>query len=224
MIRRMVLPLIFGLGVAAVLAGLGTWQMKRLAWKEGVLAEIEARIAAPAVALPETPEAGRDRYLPVTAEGRIGAPSIRVLMSLRNIGAGYRVISRFETGGRVVMIDRGFIRAAETIPEPPAGVVRVTGNLHWPDEVNSSTPEPDLEAEIWFARDVPAMAAALGAEPVLIVARDLSQTEAPLTPLPVDTAGIPNDHLAYAITWYSLAALWLGMTLYLLWRIRQRTI
>jgi surfeit locus 1 family protein len=43
-----------------------------------------------------------------------------------------------------------------------------------------------------------------------------------VTPLPVDTSGIPNDHLNYAITWFSLAALWMGMTLYLLWRIRRK--
>jgi surfeit locus 1 family protein len=41
--------------------------------------------------------------------------------------------------------------------------------------------------------------------------------------LPVDTQGIPNNHLNYAVTWFSLAAVWAGMTLLLLWRIRQRT-
>jgi surfeit locus 1 family protein len=40
----------------------------------------------------------------------------------------------------------------------------VTGNLHWPDEVDSFTPARSWPA-IWFARDVPAMAAALGSEP-----------------------------------------------------------
>jgi surfeit locus 1 family protein len=45
-----------------------------------------------------------------------------------------------------------------------------------------------------------------------------------IEPMPVDTSGIPNDHMNYAITWFSLAAVWLGMTAYLLWRIRQRTV
>jgi surfeit locus 1 family protein len=40
----------------------------------------------------------------------------------------------------------------------------------------------------------------------------------------VDTSGIPNDHWGYAVQWFSLAAVWLGMTAYLLWRIRQRTV
>jgi surfeit locus 1 family protein len=66
------------------------------------------------------------------------------------------------------------------------------------------------------------MAAALGTEPVLIVAR--TDTGDGITPLPVDTAGIPNNHLNYALTWFCLAAVWLGMTLLLLWRIRRRTV
>jgi len=92
--------------------------------------------------------------------------------------------------------------------------VTITGNPHWPDEIDGFTPAPDLAANIWCARDVPALAEALGTEPVLIVARQMSQDRAPVTPLPVDTAGIPNDHLEYAVTWFSLAAIWVAMTAY----------
>jgi surfeit locus 1 family protein len=67
------------------------------------------------------------------------------------------------------------------------GTVTVTGNLHWPEEVDGFTPEPDLARNIWYARDVDALAAHLGTEPVLIVARDLSVSDDPVTPLPVDT-------------------------------------
>ena len=94
----------------------------------------------------------------------------------------------------------------------PTGEVTVTGNLHWPQEIDSFTPEPDLEANIWFARDLPAMAETLNSEPLLIVARTTSLPDGPVMPLPVDTAGIPNDHLQYAITWFSLALIWVAMT------------
>jgi surfeit locus 1 family protein len=221
MIRRAIWPLIFGLGGVAILVSLGVWQVQRMAWKEGVLAEIEARIAAAPEALPEVPDPEADRYMPVAVEGVLGPDHVRVLVSQRGQGAQYRIISPFETGERRIMVDRG-VMPTEGAPPLNAGSVTVTGNLHWPREVDGFTPEPDLARNIWYARDVAALAARFEAEPVLIIARDLSVSDAPVTPLPVDTSGIPNDHLNYAITWFSLAALWMGMTLYLLWRIRRK--
>ena len=65
------------------------------------------------------------------------------------------------------------------------------------------------------------MADFLKTEPILIVARTVTLPDDPVDPLPVDGAGIPNDHLQYAITWFSLAAIWLIMTLTFLWRARN---
>ncbi|RBI76970.1 SURF1 family protein [Roseovarius sp. TE539] len=218
---RIVAPVIFGLAGAAVLIALGVWQMQRLAWKEGVLADIETRIAADPVALPETLDPEADKYLPVTVTGRFGDGALRVLVSRKRIGAGYRVISPLDTGDRVILVDRGFVKVAREIPSPPDKPVTVIGNLHWPDDRNASTPENDISENTWFARDLPEMAQVLGARPVLLVARELSYSGAPVTPLPVDTRGIPNDHLEYAITWFSLAAIWLAMTFYLIVRMRR---
>jgi surfeit locus 1 family protein len=78
-----------------------------------------------------------------------------------------------------------------------------------------------MDENIWFARDVAAMAAALGTEEVLVVAKRTSFNDAPVSPLPVDTSAIPNDHLTYAITWFSLAAIWIAMTLAFTLRARR---
>ncbi|MEL7282367.1 MAG: SURF1 family protein [Pseudomonadota bacterium] len=217
---RTILFLIFGLAGIALLVSLGVWQMQRLAWKEGILAEIEARIAAPPVALPLDADAEADKYLPVEMTGQFGAGVLRVLVSQKHVGAGYRLITPFETGGRTVLVDRGFIRVSAEMPPAPAGQVTVTGNLHWPDDRNSSTPENDVEGNTWFARDIDQMSELFGAEPLLVVARDLSQSGGAVTPLPVDTSAIPNDHLQYAVTWFGLAAVWAVMMGYFLFRLR----
>lgn len=220
---RMISVAVFGAVGIAILVALGVWQVQRLAWKQGVLAEIEASIAAVPVALPDLPDPEANGYLPVTVTGRIGEDTVRVLVSQRGVGAGYRLISALETeAGRRVMVDRGVLPAAEDLPLPPVGAVTVSGNLHWPAERDGFTPENDLADNIWFARDVAALAAHLGTEPVLVIARSLTPPEAAVTPLPVTTEGIPNDHLNYAITWFLLALVWLGMTVFLLWRIRHR--
>lgn len=221
MTRRMIAPLLFGLIGASILIGLGIWQLQRLAWKQGVLAEISARLNDPPVPLPTAPDPVTDLYLPVQVTGHFIGEDIDVLASRKEIGAGFRIIAAFETvEGRRILIDRGFVTdEARALPRM-AGAETITGTLHWPRETDGYTPPPDPATGMWFARDVPAMADALQTEPVLVVAR--SDTGDGIEPMPVGTEGIPNDHLQYAITWFSLAVVWLGMTGLLLWRIRRR--
>ena len=205
-----------------MLVSLGTWQVQRLAWKEAVLADIETRIAAEPVAIPAAPDPVEDRFLPVTAEGAYVQGELHVLASVKRVGPGYRIIAPFETDGRRIMVDRGFISTEAKAATRPLGAAVIEGNLHWPDEIDGFTPEPDVAGNIWFARDVPAMAEALGTEPLLVVLRNAPTGEGYPSPLPVDTAGIPNDHLEYALTWFSLAIIWVVMTGAFLWRQRRR--
>ena len=216
--RRILFLLIFGLAGLGVLMSLCIWQMQRLSWKQDILAEIDSRIAAQPITLPQSVSEKDDKYLPVTISGDMEPGEIHVLVSVKQVGAGYRIIQSFSTEDRTILVDRGFVPTTAKMDERLNGQMEVTGNLHWPDEIDSYTPEPDIDANIWFARDVPNLAAALGAEPVLLIAR--SETDPGITPLPVDTAGIPNDHLQYAITWFGLALVWAAMTGYFLWRNR----
>ena len=219
--RRLILPFVFGLAGAGVLLGLGIWQMQRLAWKTAILAEIDARVTTEPVPLPAAPEATRDRYLPVTASGQFTGESADVLVSRKLIGPGFRIIAVLQTSdGRRILVDRGFVREDQRAAvQLLQGSVSVTGNLLWPDEVTPMTPPPDLDDNMWFARDVAALARTLATEPVLIVAR--ADTGQGIEPMPVDTTGIPNDHLVYALTWFSLALVWLGMTAFWLSRISR---
>lgn len=217
----MIFPLLLGVVGAAVLISLGVWQMQRLEWKQGILDEIDAQITGPAIALPVNADPETHRYAPVELTGTIGRPEIPVLVSVKRVGPGYRLIVPFETGGRRILLDQGFIPLEAKDTERPAKQVTLRGNLHWPDEIDSYTPDNDLAANIWFSRDVPTLAAALNTEPLMVIAA--TQTDPSVTPLPLDSNAIPNDHLNYAITWFSLAVVWLGMTAFLLWRIRRTT-
>lgn len=206
-----------GLVGCAILISLGIWQVQRMTWKAAILARIEATIGADPVALPGVADPVADAYLPVTLTGELTGPQARVLVAVADRGAGYRIIARLESGGRAVLIDLGFVAvdAPETLREVTD--LTVTGNLHWPNEVDGWTPVPDLTQGLWFARDIPAIAAALNTEPVLIVARTLS-VDLGTEPLPINTATIPNDHRNYAITWFLLALVWAAMSGYLIYR------
>src|SRR5579863_10006755 len=65
--RRLLLPGLMTATMLAVLLSLGTWQVKRLHWKEAVLAQIARAEAAPPVPLPNSPQP----YTKVQVTGRL---------------------------------------------------------------------------------------------------------------------------------------------------------
>jgi len=206
-----------------VLLSLGKWQMDRLTWKKAILQDITNRLAETPKSIPQKPNPEADRYLSVQAKGTIEHANVRVLASRKHIGAGYRVISPFVTNGRRILLDRGFIKTDKPLTAPPDSPVEVIGNLHWPQEADEYTPEPDLKNNIWFARDVSDLAQHFDTEPVLIIVSNITPMTSHIAPLPVDTTGIPNDHFQYAMTWFSLAVVWTIMSFAFLWKTRQKT-
>lgn len=220
MFKKILTAILFVLGLAGFI-GLGIWQLQRLEWKEGVLAEIEAKIAGPAEALPVDPDPETDKYRPVALSGTIEPGELHVLVSSRDYGPGFRIIAPFTTeDGRRIMLDRGFVRDSRRDAPRGTGPAVLEGNLHWPDERDGFTPEDDPEGNWWYARDVDKMARALGTEPLLVIAR--RETDPEILVMPVTTEGIPNDHLEYAMTWFLFALTWVLMTGFALWRIRRR--
>ena len=219
--RRLVFPLVIGLGGVAVLVWLGVWQLQRLEWKEAILAGIDARKAETPVPLPPTSELteAADEYRPVLVSGRPTGEELHVLTSGTAAGTGYRVIAAFETmEGRTILLDRGLLPVEDKALAPATEQTDVTGTLIWPDETTGSTPGGDVANNIWFARDVEVMSRTLGTDPVMVVETETTSPDPRTTLLPVTTTGIPNDHLEYAITWFMLALVWAGMTGYFIRR------
>ncbi|SNS66028.1 surfeit locus 1 family protein [Antarctobacter heliothermus] len=213
LLNRYTAPLVLGLTGIAILLWLGTWQIQRLAWKQDILSEIETTIADAPQPLPRLIDPDAQRYQPVELTGEMGGDALAVLVSVKHRGAGWRFISAFQTDdGRRILLDRGYVPVDQKDLPLYAGPATIRGNLHWTDDRNSSTPANDPAKNIWYARDIGPMAEALDTEPLLVIVRDMSPADPGVTPLPVDTDGIPNDHLQYAITWFSLAAVWLIMT------------
>ena len=174
------------------------------------------------MAVPDAPDPATDQYLRVLVAGGIEPGELHVYTSAPPRGVGYRVIAPLRLGdGRLILLDRGFVPIADKDEARHLGPIRVQGSLLWPDETDAFTAAPDRAKNIWFARDVERMSAALGTLPVMLVTEASDDAAAPW-PQPV-TINIPNDHLRYAITWFLLAAAWAGMTVYWLWRIKRRT-
>ncbi|MBR2655536.1 MAG: SURF1 family protein [Loktanella sp.] len=219
MLRKIIFPLLLGLAGCGVLIWLGLWQVDRLAWKQEIIANINARIAADPQPFRTDVTEESDEYSSVTLSGAPTGEELHVLVSGTSAGTGYRVISRFETDdGLAILLDQGLLRLEDKDAAPMVAPMQVTGTLLWPDDQNSSTPDPDLDRNIWFARNVDTMADALDTLPLMVVVSQATPADPRITALPVATADIANDHLSYAITWFLLAIVWAFMTLFLIRR------
>lgn len=218
----------FALAVLALLLSLGSWQVQRLHWKEALIAAAKARISSAPGPLPAAPTPEADEFRPVRAVGAYAEePETLIAVSRDPDGPGFRILSVFETstpGGatRRLLVDRGYVPAAKRDPATrPESLIlgphELSGILRWPDEGNFALPKPDLENRLWFERDVPALAAALGTEPTLILAADEDPSALPIAD-PPDVA-YRNKHLEYAGTWFSLALAWALMSFFWLRRL-----
>jgi surfeit locus 1 family protein len=223
--RRLVFMAVIGLGGATILASLGVWQVHRLTWKEGLLDKIAEEISATPIPLVDGLVPEFRRYAPVMITGKFNKGYIRMLASRKSIGPVYRIIRPFAVDGYgAVLVDTGWQTETAPVAPTPMSKLSLIGNLDIPNEADSFTPMPDLTSNIWFARDVPEMAKELGAENILVVLRETSGTNLGVTAWPVNTAGISNDHLQYALTWFSLAFIWLVMTAFFVFRPNSKIV
>lgn len=214
MSRRLLFLLTLGIGGVVILISLGMWQMQRLEWKLGIIEEMESRLVAEPVALPANPDPATDDYKPVELTGTPTGQELHVLSSGTTAGTGYRVISLWDVDGRNIMVDEGILPLEAKETAPATTEQRIVGNLIWPDDAADSSPAPDLEKNIWFARDVARMSDTLDAEPFMVALRASSEPDPRVIPVPVDTVNIRNNHLEYVITWFSLALVWAVMSVY----------
>ena len=201
-----------------VLLSLGVWQTKRLAWKESLLENISYNLSSEALFLPNSVKKSEHNYKMVKVKGALEPRSIFILTPVKGSGAGFRVISPFKlVDGGKILLDRGVIKEKDKSLLKTSGQQSlVLGYLSWPNETDYFTPEPNFTRNIWFSRDLEKMANFLETQPILVVL-----TENRLDPsirMQDPTNDIPNNHLQYAITWFMMAILWFGMSVYFVYK------
>ena len=206
------------LAAFAVLIGLGVWQLQRLHWKEGLIAEIETRTKSEPISLDQAIAIAREGHDPsyyrVKVEGRFDHTKELYLYAVSEGRAGWHVITPLKTeDGEVVLIDRGFVPDELRNPASRAageldGVLAVTGIVRVPEAQGSFTPDNEVGANRWFWRDLQAMSRATGAGEVAPFFLEAEKSNVPGGwPEGGQTRlELPNNHLQYAITWFLLAA------------------
>jgi surfeit locus 1 family protein len=230
------LLLLSGLALA-VLLSLGTWQVKRLHWKEALLAEIDERIhqaPMPLDALLSRLRSGEDiDYVPVVAEGQFDHGKEQFFFATHKGESGYFVYTPLNIANRreTVFVNRGFVPfdrkdAAARADGQVQGAVTITGLARNRLKAKPSflVPDNDPAKNIFYWKDLDAMAKNAGLDPASVLPLFVDANDAPnaggLPQGSVTLIDLPNNHLQYAITWYGLAAALAGVVAVYMFRRR----
>jgi surfeit locus 1 family protein len=225
----------------AILIALGVWQLKRLAWKEALIAAVEARVSAPAVDLPPPadwpgldPATYEYRHVHATGVYDLGHQAL-VFRSLSNPrgrynGPGYLVMTPLKlASGESVLVNRGFVpeERKSSAKTGPSGEVEVTGLMRASESRTWFTPSDDPARGQWFTRDVEGIAKALGLRPHAPFSIDADASAEPgALPQGGETIlAFPNNHLSYAMTWFGTALALAGVFIaYAISRLREASL
>jgi surfeit locus 1 family protein len=220
---------VFTLLMLALFLGLGIWQLQRRTEKHALIATLTERLAAPPESLPPpsqwhalTPARDEFRRVRLTAtylrlpDAMVYSSGSAIRTDVSGPGTWAFLPARLPTGETVV-IDTGFVPNAmqdrglqdrAVAPLVTGAPVTLTGYIRFPEAAGMLTPQQNPAQRLWFTRDHLAMARTLGwggkIAPFYI---DL-ETPVPASgfpkPGPLDVR-LPDDHMQYAIIWFSLA-------------------
>jgi surfeit locus 1 family protein len=206
----------------AALIALGTWQVERLHWKEGLLATIDQRIHSTPRPLGEIERLFSEKhdveYWPVTAKGIFLHSGERHFLATWQGDSGFNVYTPLKLDdGRYIFVNRGFVPYARKDPATRqqgevAGEVTVTGLARNPlaEKPSYIVPDNDFKKNVFYWKDLSAMVATAGLPKGATVLPFFIDAGAASNPggLPiggVTVINLPNNHFQYALTWYGLA-------------------
>lgn len=204
-----------------LLLALGTWQVKRMYWKEGLLADIQQRTQAPPVPLADIEKlatsGGDIEYRTVQLSGTFDHTREQHFFATFQGQTGYYMYTPLKLGDdRTIFVNRGFV--PYDMKEPAtrkegqvAGNVSIEGlaRARLGSKPSSLLPDNDLAKNIYYWKDLTAMTSRAGLEPAQVLPFFVDVNAAP-NPGGWPKGGVtlidlPNNHLQYVITWYGLA-------------------
>ncbi|XP_077141009.1 surfeit locus protein 1 isoform X1 [Ranitomeya variabilis] len=208
--------------------GLGTWQIQRRKWKLNLIQQLEAQVTSSPISLPaDLAELQTLEYHPVKVTGHFDHSKElylrpRTLVRPSNQSQESSGMAPPETGAHVItpflctdsgitiLVNRGFVSNKKLNPQTRLegqidGKLDLVGIVRLSETQQQFAPENDAQNNVWYYRDLAAMAEQTGAQPIYIEA-DCDST-VPGGPIGGQTRlTLRNDHLQYSVTWFSLSA------------------
>ncbi len=208
----------------AILITLGTWQLQRKTWKEGLIARLEERSALPALSFAQAralweASPSEAEFRRVNVSGLFRHDQEQYLISAQTQGAAWQVITPLQTGQRTVLVVRGIVpdplkNPASRPNSQPAGDVTLDTRIRLSEVPTAFSPQNAVSQKNWYWRDGEAMRAqvslANGFEHVPFFLEVITPTAEWPRPDP-QGVNLRNPHLMYALTWFGLALTLVGV-------------
>lgn len=210
------IPFVFALAAIIILISLGNWQLNRLSQKKHFIQAIEANIKNPPINV-DTISDNIELYTKIGLEGNFLEDKNIFLYGKRSASPekdGYYLLSPFKTiNNDILLISRGWITQSTKDDfskyEQHTETIKIIG-ITLPNEKKSFlVPENDIKKNIWFNIDLNMAQEAVGINIANFYLMQIDSQDLPNGGKPLSTNylnKVRNDHMEYAITWYSLAA------------------
>ena len=193
---------------------LGTWQIHRLQWKLDLISEINNGLNSEPVFYSNT---NIKNYQKVKFSGIFDFKKQIYLYSLNNKGKpGYDIITPLKTNSNeILLINRGWIQKDQKNNKKINKIISNSfeGILKKITKPNPFKPDNDIENNIWYSLNLKDLESFTGYKLSNFVLF-LQNNQNTLVENKIVSPDLPNNHLKYAITWYSVA---LSILLYFLY-------
>ena len=193
---------------------LGTWQIYRLQWKLDLISEIENGLNSEPIFYSNT---NIKNYQKVKFSGIFDFEKQIYLYSLNSSGApGYDVITPIRTkSNEILLINRGWIeknlKKNKDINKTESNSLE--GIIKKITKPNPFKPDNDIKNNIWYSLKLSDLQNFTGYKLNNFVVF-LQNNQNTLVKNKVVSPDLPNNHLKYALTWYSVS---LSILLYFLY-------
>ena len=222
-INKLIKALIFSSLTMIILLSLGTWQLERLRWKSHIISTMNKHISLSPKEINASVinDIKNYNYRRVKLEGTyIYNKNITIYSKVLNGKVGRHLLIPFKTKFGHILVNKGFIPKGYNIDlafAEKAKNISINGIVKFQQKINYFTPKNNLITNEWYYINLDEIGKFLN---IPLMDFYLIEEDNPMERYPVGSQynlKVPNDHLQYAITWFSLAIA-LSIFMHLLWR------
>lgn len=188
----------------AILLALGTWQVKRLTWKETLLAQIDAAYEKEAMGF--NAQTLYEDFGKVELRGSFIKKAAFIRSKTHDGKVGYHLIMPLQTSEGILFVNRGWIETDAVVM--PKTKVQFDAVLRTATKSNPFIPDNTTGGPYLYWPEVSKLEAIFGmkSSTPMIAWQIPSQNDFSHQPYPVGGKPVlKNDHLQYAIFWFTMA-------------------